>query len=108
MPPVAVAGTVVDAGGFPGPMLDRLTVMAPAAPRARSGLRIHAVPGKAASTGWGTTGLCCWGAGFGCGMVLHVAGSPVALPAAALLPAIGYWLLGNGGLRKLTDAKTGS
>lgn len=108
MPAVTLIGTVVAAGGFSGLMLPWLTVMALAAPGLAAVCAVHAVRGKAASTGWGTTGLCCWGAGFGCGMVLHVAGSPLALPAAALIPAIGYWMLGNGGLRKLTDAKTGS
>ncbi|MBJ7454465.1 MAG: cytosine permease [Thermoleophilia bacterium] len=108
MPAVTVVGTIVAAGGFSGLMLPWLTVMALAAPGLAAVCAIHAARGKAASPGWGTTGLCCWGAGFGCGIVLHVAGSPMALPAAALLPAIGYWAFGQSGLRKLTDAKTGS
>ena len=80
--------------------------------RARPGLAaicaIHALRGTAACRGWGITGLCCWGAGFGCGIALHVAGSPVALPAAALLPAVVYRVFGPGGRRNLADAKTGS
>lgn len=108
MPVVTVVGAVVAAGGFSDLMLPWLTVMALATPGLAAVCAIHAVRGEAACPGWGITGLCCWGAGFGCGIALHVAGSPVALPAAALVPAVAYWFLGPGGRRKLADATTGS
>ena len=108
MPAVTVVGAVVAAGGFSGLMLPWLTVMALATPGLAAVCAIHALRGTAACRAWGITGLCCWGAGFGCGIALHVAGSPVALPAAALLPAVAYWVFGPGGRRNLTHAKTGS
>jgi len=108
MPAVAAAGAGVAAGGFSGLMLPWLTVMALAAPGLAAVCAIHALRGKPACPVWGTTGLCCWGAGFGCGIALYVAGSPLALPAAALLPAVAYWMLGPGGRRKPADATTGS
>lgn len=107
MPVVAAVGAVVAAGGFADLMLPWLTVMALATPGLAAICAIHAVCGPAARPGWGTTGLCCWGAGFGCGIALHLAGSPVALPAAALLPAVAYWILGRDGERKRGEAKAG-
>ncbi len=106
MPAVAVAGAIVAAAGFSDLMLPWLTVMALATPGLAAVCAVHALRGKAACGRWGTTGLCSWGAGFGCGMALHVAGSGVALPVAALLPAVAYWMLAPGGGRKLADANT--
>ena len=108
MPVVTVVGAIVAAGGFSALMLPWLSVMALAAPGLVAICAIHALRGTAACRGWGTTGLCCWGAGFGCGTALYVAGSGVALPVAAILPAVAYWILGPGGRRKPLDAKTGS
>jgi cytosine permease len=104
---VAVAGAAVAAAGFADLMLPWLTVMALAAPGLVAVCAIHALRGAPATPGWGTTGLSCWGAGFGCGMALHLAGSGLALPAAAAVPAIGYWLLGRTGGRNLADANAG-
>jgi purine-cytosine permease-like protein len=107
MPAVTAVGAVVAAGGFSGLMLPWLTVMALAAPGLAAICAIHALRGMPVDPGWGTAGLCCWGAGFGCGIALHLAGSPLALPAAALLPAVAYWMLGRGGARKRAEAKAG-
>jgi len=111
-PPVAMsvvagAGAVVAAGGFSGLMLPWLTVMALATPGLAAICAIHAVRGAPARPGWGITGLCCWGAGFSCGIALHVAGSGMALPTAALLPAAAYGMLGRDRGRKRADAKAG-
>ncbi len=104
---VAAVGALVAAGGFADLMLPWLTVMALAAPGLVAVCAIHAIRGGAAIAGWGTTGLYCWGAGFGCGIALHLAGSGLALPVAAAVPAIGYWMLGPVGDRKLADANAG-
>ena len=107
MPAVTAVGAVVAAGGFSDLMLPWLTVMALATPGLAAICAIHAVRGKPARPGWGKAGLCCWGAGFCCGIALHLAGSPLALPAAALLPALAYWMLGRDGGRKLVEANAG-
>jgi cytosine permease len=107
MPIVVVVGTVVAAAGFSDLMLAWLTVMALATPGLAAICAIHAIGGKAAPSGRGTTGLCSWGAGFASGIALHLAGSPLALPAAALLPALAYWMLGRDGERKREEAKAG-
>jgi cytosine permease len=104
---VTAAGAVVAAGGFAELMLPWLTVMALAAPGLVAVCAIHAVCGGSASGGWGTAGLYSWGAGFSCGIALHLAGSGLALPAAAVVPAIGYWLLGRPRGRNLSDANAG-
>jgi cytosine permease len=104
---VAAAGTVVAAGGFADLMLPWLTVMALAAPGLVAVCAVHAAFGGSATGGWGTAGLYSWGAGFSCGMALHLAGSGLALPAAAVIPAIGYWYLGRPRGRNLSDANAG-
>lgn len=107
MPAVALVGGVVAAAGFSGWMLSWLTVMALAAPGLAAVCAIHAVRGKPARPGWGTTGLASWGAGFVCGIGLHMAGSWMALPVATLLPALAYRMLDRDAERKLADAKAG-
>lgn len=107
MPVVTVVGAIVAAGGFADLMLPWLTVMALATPGLAVVCAVHAVWGGPARPGWGIAGLCCWGAGFACGIVLHLAGSPMALPVATLLPALAYWILGRDGVRKLPEAKAG-
>jgi purine-cytosine permease-like protein len=104
---VTAVGAVVAAAGLADHMLPWLTVMALAAPGLVAVCAIHALRGGPAIPGWGTTGLCCWGAGFGCGIALHLAGSGLALPAAAAVPAIGYWLFGPTEGRNLADANAG-
>jgi cytosine permease len=105
---VAAAGTCLAAAGFDDLMLSWLTVMALAAPGLVVICAIHVARGGATRAAWGTIGLASWGAGFACGIVLHLAGSALALPAAAIVPAIGYWLLGPPRERKLADARVGS
>lgn len=104
---VAVVGAVVAAAGFADLMLPWLTVMALAAPGLVAVCAVHALRGGPEIDGWGSTGLYCWGAGFACGIALHLAGSAFALPAAAAVPAIGYWLFGPAGRGKLADANAG-
>ena len=89
MPAVTAVGTVVAAGGFSDLMLPWLTVMALATPGLAAICAIHALRGSAACVGWGTTGLCCWGAGFGCGIALHVAGSRAGAPRRRARPGGG-------------------
>jgi cytosine permease len=104
---VAVAGTCLAAAGFDELMLSWLTVMALAAPGLVVICAIHVARGGEPRPGWGTIGLASWGVGFACGLALHLAGSALALPAAAIVPAITYWLLGPPGERKLADARVG-
>jgi cytosine permease len=104
---VACVGAVVAAGGFADLMLPWLTVMALAAPGLVAICVIHAVRGAGRVEGWRAAGLYAWGAGFACGLALHVAGSPIALAAAAALPAAVYWMFGPGGQRKTLEAKSG-
>lgn len=107
MTAVTLVGGVVAAVGFSDLMLPWLTVMALAAPGLAAVCAIHALRGTGARPGWGTIGLCCWGAGFGGGIALHIAGSWTALPVATLLPAVAYWTLDREEGRKLADAKAG-
>ena len=86
-------------------MLPWLTVMALAAPGLVAICAIHVARGGEPRPGWGAAGLGSWGLGFACGLALYLAGSPLALPAAAIVPAIAYWLLGPPGERKLADAR---
>jgi cytosine permease len=104
---VAAVGTAVAAAGFSDLMLGWLTVMALAAPGLVAVCVIHALRGGTPTPGWGVAGLSSWAVGFACGIALDVAGSPLALPVAAALPAVAYWILGRSGERKLTDAKAG-
>lgn len=100
----AAAGSALAATGFADLMLGWLTVMALAAPGLVALCAVHVLRGGGARPGWGTIGLASWGAGFGCGLALHMAGSPLALPAAAMVPAVAYLLLGRRGERDLVDA----
>jgi hypothetical protein len=102
---VTAAGTLLAAAGFADLMLPWLTIMALAAPGLVAVCAIHVARGGAIRPGWGMAGLGCWGAGFAGGVALHLAGSPLALPAAAVVPAVAYWLLGPAGERDLTDAR---
>jgi cytosine permease len=104
---VAAAGTCLAAAGFDDLMLSWLTIMALAAPGLVAVCAIHVARGGEARPGWGTIGLASWGMGFACGLALHLAGSALALPAAAIVPAITYWLRGPPGERKLADARVG-
>ena len=104
---VAVAGTALAAGGFADLMLPWLTVMALAAPGLVVVCAIHVVRGGEPRAGWGAAGLGAWGAGFASGLALDLAGSPLALPAAAIVPALAYWLLGRPGERDLAAARLG-
>jgi hypothetical protein len=78
--------------------------MALAAPGLVADCAINVLRGGVERPGWGTLRLASWGAGFGCGLALHLAGSPLALPAAAMVPAVAYLLLGRRGERDLVDA----
>jgi cytosine permease len=102
---VAAAGTVLAAVQFDDLMLSWLTIMALAAPGLVAICAIHVARGGTPRPGWGTIGLSSWGAGFACGLALYLAGSPLALPAAAIVPAMAYWLLGPRWERKLADAR---
>ena len=102
---VAAAGTVLAAVQFDDLMLSWLTIMALAAPGLVAICAIHVARGGTPRPGWGTIGLGSWGAGFACGLALYLAGSPLALPAAAIVPAMAYWLLGPRWERKLADAR---
>ena len=104
---VAAAGTCLAAAGFDELMLSWLTIMALAAPGLVAICAIHVARGGEPRPGWGTIGLASWGAGFACGLALQLAGSSLALPAAAVVPAITYWLLGPPWERKLADARVG-
>ena len=104
---VAAAGAVLAAAGFDDLMLSWLTVMALAAPGLVAVCVIHAarrerVRGRV--EGGGTRRL---GGGFACGLGLYLAGSPLALPAATLVPALVYWLSRRRGERDLVDATQG-
>lgn len=107
MAAVCAVGILAATGGFAGLMLPWLTVMALAAPGLAAICAVHAWRGNSVPVRWGTTALSCWGAGFACAMALHVAGSWVALPAAALIPGLGYGMFGRGGGRKIADANAG-
>jgi purine-cytosine permease-like protein len=100
---VAVVGAAIAAAGFAGAMLPWLTVMALAAPGLVAVCAIHVLRGVERRDGWGAAGLVSWALGFGCGIALHLAGSSLALPAAAAVPALAYWLLGRPE-RDLVDA----
>jgi len=104
---LTAVGSLVAAAGLADHMLPWLTVMALAAPGLAAICAVHALRGGAAPVGWRPIGLFCWGAGFGCGIALHLAGSGLALLAAAVLPAIGYWMFGPAGGRNLADANAG-
>ena len=104
---VAGVGTVVAAAGFSDLMLGWLTVMALAAPGLVAICLVHALRGGTPTAGWRAAGLSSWTLGFACGIALDMAGSALALPVAAALPAAAYWVLGRTGERKLTDAKAG-
>lgn len=105
---VALAGTALAALQFDELMLSWLTVMALAAPGLVVVCAIDVARGGRPRPGWGTIGLAAWGAGFACGLALHLAGSALALPAAALVPAMTYWLLGPRRERRPADARLGS
>lgn len=102
---VAGIGAVIAAAGFADLMLPWLTVMALAAPGLVAICVLHVMRGGRTNLGWGMTGLACWGAGFACGIALFLAGSPLALPGAAAIPAVAYWVLGPSGERNLVNAK---
>jgi cytosine permease len=104
---VAAAGAVLAAAGFDDLMLSWLTVMALAAPGLVAVCVIHAARRERVEDGWRAAGLAAWGGGFACGLGLYLAGSPLALPAAALVPALVYWLSRRRGERDLVDATQG-
>ena len=104
---VAAAGAVLAAARFDDLMLSWLTVMALAAPGLVAVCVIHAARRERVEDGWRAAGLGAWGGGFACGLGLHLAGSPLALPAATLVPALVYWLSRRRGERDLVDATQG-
>ena len=101
---VAAVGAIVAAGGFAELMLPWLTVMALAAPGLVAVCVVHAARGGGTMAGWRGAGLCAWGAGFSCGVALHLAGSPLALIAAAVIPAVTYRVFGPGEGRNSVEA----
>jgi cytosine permease len=104
---VAAVGAVLAAAGFDDLMLSWLTVMALAAPGLVAVCVIHAARRERVEDGWRAAGLAAWGGGFACGLGLYLAGSPLALPAATLVPALVYWLSRRRGERDLVDATQG-
>ncbi|WP_217914127.1 hypothetical protein [Miltoncostaea marina] len=104
---VAAAGAAIAAGGFADLMLPWLTVMALAAPGLVAVCLVHVARNASPVSGYRRAGLYAWAAGFLCGIVLHVAGSALALPAAAVVPALAYWAFGPRGQRNLVDANAG-
>jgi hypothetical protein len=104
---VTVVGAAVAAVGFADLMLPWLTVMALAAPGLVAVCVVHAVRHAPLHTGYRRAGLYSWGAGFACGTMLHLAGSALALPAAAAVPAVAYWAFGPRGQRNPVDANAG-
>ena len=104
---VAAAGAVLAAASFDDLMLSWLTVMALAAPGLVAVCVIHAARRERVEDGWRAAGLAAWGGGFACGLGLYLAGSPLALPAATLVPALVYWLSRRRGERDLVDATQG-
>ncbi|MGD9695598.1 MAG: cytosine permease [Thermoleophilia bacterium] len=104
---VAAAGAVLAAVGFADLMQSWLTVMALAAPGLVAVCAIHVVRRDTVPPGWRTSGLAAWGGGFGCGLALHVAGSAMALPAAAIVPTVTYWLLRSAGRDRTGNASGG-
>jgi cytosine permease len=106
-PLVTAVGAVAAALGLADHMLPWLTIVALAAPGLVALCVIHAVRGGTVSPGWGAPGLASWVAGFACGLALYLAGSPAALPAAALVPALAYRVLARRGEDQLANAKVG-
>jgi cytosine permease len=104
---VAAVGAVLAAAGFDDLMLSWLTVIALAAPGLVAVCVIHAARRERVEDGWRAAGLAAWGGGFACGLGLYLAGSPLALPAATLVPALVYWLSGRRGEPDLVDATQG-
>ena len=102
---VACVGAVIAAAGFADLMLPWLAIMALAAPGLVAVCAIHVLRGGPTRPGWGMSGLASWGAGFACGIALFLAGSPLALPGAAAIPAVAYWVLGRSGERNLVNPK---
>ena len=102
---VTCVGAVLAAVGFADLMLPWLALMALAAPGLVAVCAIHVLRGGRTRTGWGMTGLASWGVGFACGVALFLAGSPLALPLAAAVPAAAYWMLGPTGERDLVKPK---
>jgi cytosine permease len=104
-PLVAAVGAVAAALGLAEHMLPWLTIIALAAPGLVVLCVMHAIRGGTVSPGWGVPGLASWVAGFACGLGLYLAGSPVALPVAALVPALAYRVLARHGEDHMTNAK---
>lgn len=88
---VALVGGGLAAAGFASLMLPYLTLMAIAAPTLVALCMIHALRGAEARLGWGRPGLVAWGAGVAGGIALHLAGSPLAIPAAIAVASAVYW-----------------
>jgi cytosine/uracil/thiamine/allantoin permease len=85
---VTVAGTALAALGFSRWMVGYLTIIALTAPSLIAVICIHALRGGPARTGWYGPGLAAWGAGFGAGLALHLAGSSLGMPAALAVSAV--------------------
>ena len=95
MAAVTAAGAAAAAAGLADRALDWLTLMALAAP----GLVVLCVIARQGSDAppppWRFVPLAAWGTGIVCAISLQTAGSTIALPAAAAVPAVAYWLLGR-------------
>ena len=100
---VAAAGTCLAAAGFDELMLPGSRSWRWRRPASSPICAIHVVPRRTSRSAVGNDGLACWGVGFACGLALLLAGSPLALPGAAVVPAIAYWVLGPTGERKLGE-----
>lgn len=90
---VTAVGAVAAAAGLADRALDWLTLMALAAP----GLVVLCVLARRTTDGpppaWRVIPLFAWATGIVCAISLQTAGSTLALPAAALIPAVAYLLL---------------
>ena len=104
---VAAVGAVLAAAGFDDLMLSVAHGDGPRGPGLVAVCVIHAARRERVEDGWTAAGLAAWGGGFACGLGLYLAGSPLALLAATLVPALVYWLSRRRGERDLVDATQG-
>ncbi|HMM49125.1 MAG TPA: hypothetical protein PKE32_05890, partial [Miltoncostaeaceae bacterium] len=90
---VAVAGGLLAALGIADLALNWLTLMALSAPGLVV-LCVIALPGRDATpVSWRLAPLTAWVIGIVCAISLQMAGFTIALPAAAVVPAVVYRLL---------------
>lgn len=95
MAAVTAVGAAAAAAGIAERALDWLTLMALAAPGLVV-LCVMALPGSDAPTPrWRFVPLIAWAMGIVCAISLQTAGSTIALPAAAVVPAVAWLALGR-------------